>query len=58
MSITRQDIQPAPGGPGKSARNGERNARTATALVHASCNRARKARQRRGTAPLLQPAMS
>ena len=58
MSVTRQDIQPAPGGPGKPARDGERNARTATALVHASCNRARKARQRRGTAPLLQPAMS
>jgi RNA-directed DNA polymerase len=56
MSVTRQDIQPAPGGPGNPGRNGERNARPATALTHASCHRAFKARQRRSTAPLLQPA--
>jgi RNA-directed DNA polymerase len=56
-SVTRQGIQPAPGGPGKPRREGGRNARPATALMHASCNRALKARQRRSTAPLLQPAM-
>jgi RNA-directed DNA polymerase len=56
--VTRQDIQPAPGGPGKPGREGGRNARPATALIHASCNRALKARQRRSTAPLLLPAMS
>jgi RNA-directed DNA polymerase len=57
MSTTRQDIQPAPGGPGNPTRDGERNARPATVLIHASCNRARKARQRRSPAPLLQPAI-
>ena len=53
MSTTRQDIQPAPSGPG----NPTRNARPATVLIHASCNRARKARQRSSTAPPLQPAI-
>ena len=57
MSTTRQHIQPAPGGPGSPGRDGERNAKPATALMHASCHRALKARQRRSTAPL-QPAMS
>jgi RNA-directed DNA polymerase len=58
MGTTRQEVQPAPGGPGSPGRDGERNARPSTALMHASCNRARKARQRRSTAPLPQPAMS
>jgi RNA-directed DNA polymerase len=57
-SVTRQDIQLAPGGLGNTGRDGERNARPSKALMHASCNRARKARQRRSTAPLPQPAMS
>jgi group II intron reverse transcriptase/maturase len=57
-SVTRQDIQLAPGGLGNTGRDGERNARLSKALMHASCNRARKARQRRSTAPLPQPAMS
>ena len=57
MSTTRQHIQPAPSGPGRPGRDGERNAKPATALMHASCHRARKARERRSTATL-QPAMS
>ena len=58
MGTPRQEVQPAPGGPGSPGRDDERNARPSTALMHASCNRARKARQRRSTAPLLPPAMS
>jgi RNA-directed DNA polymerase len=58
MSVTRRDIQPAPSEPGSPQRDGTRNARTSTALIHASCNRALKARQRRSTAPRLQPALS
>jgi len=57
-SVTRQDIQLASGGLGNTGRDGERNARPSKALMHASCNRARKARQRRSTAPLPQPARS
>jgi RNA-directed DNA polymerase len=58
MSVTRRDIQPAPSEPGPPQRDGTRNARTSTALIHASCNRALKARQRRSMALQLQPALS
>jgi RNA-directed DNA polymerase len=58
MSVTRRDIQPAPSEPGPLRQDGMRNAQASTALIHASCNRALKARARRSTALQLQPALS
>ena len=59
MSVTRRDIQPAPSEPGTPRQDGTRNARVSTALIHASCNRALKARERRSSsASQLQPALS
>ncbi len=59
MSVTRRDIQPAPSELGPPRQDGTRNARVSTVLIHASCNRALKARERRSSsAPQLQPALS
>jgi RNA-directed DNA polymerase len=58
MSVTRREIQPASSEPGPPRQDGTRNAPVSTALIHASCNRALKARERRSTAPRLQPALS
>ena len=59
MSVTRRGIQPAPSEPGTPRQDGTRNARVSTALIHASCNRALKARERRSSsASQLQPALS
>ena len=57
MSVTHRNIPPAPSG-GDARQDGARNARATTALIHAWCARAITARQRTGTAPRLQPALS
>ena len=52
LGVTRQDIQRAPSAPGDSRHPGMPS--TITTLMHASCHRTAKARQRRS--PALQPA--
>jgi RNA-directed DNA polymerase len=54
----RQENPAATRGPGRPRQDGKRNARATATLIHARCDRAAKARQRSGTAPRLQPALT